>query len=101
EEWGADGSGGWRRSRCQMDWRTLAFGRRRRHASRSIGGRHAKKILISANLRCCDFSITQSAIQVLVHASRVAAHLQADENFDVAGIAGGFGGGNTALAQAR
>src|SRR5262245_55122130 len=45
------------------------------------------------------FSIAQCAIQRLIHARRVAAHLQADENFDVAGIAGGFGGGNTALTQ--
>ena len=41
------------------------------------------------------------SVLTLFHLRRVAPHLQADENFDVAGIAAGFGGADTPLAKGR
>src|SRR4029077_16335720 len=39
------------------------------------------------------------SVLTLFHLRRVPPHLQADENFDVAGVAAGFGGADTALAK--
>jgi hypothetical protein len=43
----------------------------------------------------------REALLPLFHLRRVAAHLQADEDFDVARIAARLGGGNTPLAKRR
>ena len=45
--------------------------------------------------------IWQAAFSRLFHLCRVAPHLQANENFDVAGIAAGLGRVNTTLAKGR
>src|SRR5262245_27671805 len=48
----------------------------------------------------CVISIARPAApQGVVHLRRVASHLQTDENFDVAGVAAGLGGGKTTLTQ--
>ena len=41
------------------------------------------------------------SVLTLFHLRCVAPHLQADENFDIAGIAAGLGGVNAPLAKGR